>query len=73
MIFADGRGKALTAYQINRRIKNVERVRDWLKINPGGRPKDCAMDLGLSNTTIYSIAKQLRSERAEDIKEHSNA
>ena len=62
MVFKDGRGLGVINFQKIRRKENVAKVRAWLAINPNGTPTECSESVGLSLPTIYSIAKELKTE-----------
>ena len=55
--FGDGRGD----YQTKRKMKNIERIKEWLKDNPNGTGADCAKDLGLSRVTVYTLKKEIEN------------
>lgn len=57
MFFEDARWKNKKML----RTENVEKVKEWLKKNKGGSKKDCSVDLGMSYSTICSIARELKN------------
>lgn len=59
-IFLDGRGVKAREGKLKTRAENVKRVKEWLAKNKRGTPAECAEDLGLARSTIYSISKELK-------------
>ncbi len=41
------------------KINNLEKIKEWIKSNPDGTKKECAIALNLSYKTVIDLSKEL--------------